>query len=91
MNKNELIRAVANKAKITLKVAGDSVDALTEAIFEALKNGDKIQLSGFGSFEVKKKPARKGVNPATGAQINIPASNQPVFKFSKTFKDELNK
>ena len=91
MNKNELIRAVANKAGITLKVAGDSVDALTDAIFEALKADDKIQLSGFGSFEIKKKPARKGVNPATGAPIDIPASIQPVFKFSKTFKDELNK
>ncbi|MBR2614879.1 MAG: HU family DNA-binding protein [Clostridia bacterium] len=91
MNKNELIRAVANKAGITLKVAGDSVDALTDAIFEALKADDKIQLSGFGSFEVKKKPARKGVNPATGDPIDIPASIQPVFKFSKTFKDGLNK
>ena len=91
MNKNELIRAVANKAGITLKVAGDSVDALTDAIFEALKADDKIQLSGFGSFEIKKKPARKGVNPATGDPIDIPASIQPVFKFSKTFKDQLNK
>ena len=91
MNKNELIRAVANKARTTLKVAGDSVDAITCAIFEALKDGEKVQLSGFGSFEVKQKPARKGVNPATGEEIDIDASIQPVFKFSKTFKDELNK
>ena len=91
MNKNELIRAVANKAGITLKDAGETIDALTCVVFDALKKGDKIQLSGFGGFEVKKKPARKGVNPATGAQINIPASTQPVFKFSKTFKDGLNK
>lgn len=89
MNKNELIRAIANKAGLTLKDAGSAFDAYVAAVTEALKAGDKIQISGFGSYEVKKKAAREGINPKTGAKIKIAASKAPAFKFGKAFKDQF--
>ena len=89
MNKNELVRAIANKAGITLKDAGVALDSVVAAITEGLKKGEKIQISGFGTFEVKTKPARDGINPKTGAKIKIAASKVPAFKFGKAYKDSF--
>lgn len=87
MNKNELIRAIANKTGMTLKDAGVALDGVIGAITDGLKAGEKIQISGFGSFEVKSKAAREGVNPKTGAKIKIAESKSPAFKFGKAYKD----
>lgn len=91
MNKNELIREVANKAGITIKQASQAFDAVIDSITDGLKKGEKVQISGFGSFEVKCKPAHQGINPKTGEKINIAASKLPAFKFGKAYKDEINK
>ena len=90
MNKNELVRAMANNAGITLKDAAVALDALLDAVTEGLKNGEKIQISGFGSFEMKEKPERDGFNPKTGEQIRIAATTIPTFKFGKAYKDSFN-
>ncbi len=90
MNKSELIRTIANKAGITLKDATGAFDATIEAITEGLKNGDKIQISGFGTFDLKKKVAREAINPKTGEKIKIGASKTPIFKFGKAYKDSFN-
>ena len=90
MNKNELIRETANNAGITIKEATTAFDAVVKAITDGLKNGEKIQISGFGTFEVKEKPERDGLNPKTGEKIKISASKLPAFKFGNAFKDELN-
>ena len=90
MNKNELIRETANNAGITIKEATTAFDAVVKEITDGLKNGEKIQISGFGTFEVKEKPERDGLNPKTGEKIKISASKLPAFKFGKAFKDELN-
>lgn len=87
MNKNELIRAIANKAGITLKDAGVALDGVIGAITDGLKAGEKIQISGFGTFEIKEKGAREGINPKTGEKIKIAASKSPAFKFGKAYKD----
>ncbi len=87
MNKNELIRAIANNAGITLKDASCSLENVLTAITNGLKAGEKIQISGFGTFELKSKDARDGINPKTGEKIKIPASKMPVFKFGKAYKD----
>ena len=89
MNKNELVRAIANNAGITLKDAGIALDSVVAALTEGLKKGEKIQISGFGTFEVKAKPAREGINPKTGAKIKIAASKVPAFKFGKAYKDSF--
>jgi len=91
MNKSELIEAVAQKSNLTKKDADACLSALIGVISEALGNGEKVQWTGFGSFELRHRAARKGVNPATGAQIDIPASSAPAFKPGKAFKDALNK
>lgn len=91
MNKNELIRDVANNAGITIKDAAVVFDAVIAAITDGMKNGEKIQISGFGTFEVKSKPAREGINPKTGEKIQIAASKLPTFKFGKAYKDDINK
>lgn len=91
MNKAELIAAVAAKTGDTKKVAEASVNALVEVITEALAEGEKVQLVGFGSFEVRKRAARKGRNPQTKEEIKIPASKAPVFKAGKALKDLVNK
>ncbi len=91
MNKNELIRKVANITGTTIKESESYYDAFIEAITDSLKNDEKIQLSGFGSFETKVKPAHEGINPSTGEKINIAQSTVPVFKFGKTYKDSFNK
>lgn len=90
MNKNELIRAIANKAGITLKDASVALDAFIGAVTDGLNAGEKIQVSGFGTFELKSKSARTGINPKTGEKINIAASKAPTFKFGKAYKDSFN-
>lgn len=90
MNKNELIRAMANNAGITLKDAATALEGFIGAVTEGLKNGEKIQISGFGTFELKSKEARQGINPKTGEKISIAASKIPGFKFGKAYKDSFN-
>ena len=85
MNKAELVAAVAAKTGETKKSAEESVNAFVEVVTNALTNGDKVQLVGFGSFEVRKRAARKGRNPQTKEEIKIPASKAPVFKAGKAF------
>ena len=91
MNKAELIAAIAAKTGDTKKGAEVSVNAFVDVITEALIEGDKVQLVGFGSFEVRKRAARKGRNPQTKEEIKIPASKAPVFKAGKALKDLVNK
>lgn len=87
MTKTELIQAVMEKAEISKKDATNAVEAIFENIANALKNGDKVQLIGFGNFEVRERAARKGRNPQTGEEIDIAASKVPVFKPGKQLKD----
>lgn len=89
MNKAELINAAAEKAGLSKKDTEAAVDAAIKAITEALAAGDKVQLVGFGSFEVKKRAARVGRNPKTKEPIEIPASTVPVFKAGKVLKDTV--
>ena len=91
MNKAELVAAVAAKTGDTKKSAEASVDAVVAVIKEALVKGDIVQLVGFGSFEVRKRAARKGRNPQTKEEIKIPASKAPVFKAGKQLKELVNK
>lgn len=91
MNKSELITSMAEKAKMTKKDAEAALKAFTESVEEALEKGEKVQLVGFGSFEVRKRAARKGRNPQTKEEIKIPASKAPVFKAGKALKDLVNK
>ena len=91
MNKAELIAAIAAKTGDTKKGAEASVNAFVDVITEALREGDKVQLVGFGSFEVRKRAARKGRNPQTKEEIKIPASKAPVFKAGKALKETVNK
>ena len=83
MNKSELISAMANETGATKKEAEASLNAFVEVVKNALVKGDKVQLVGFGSFEVRKRAARKGRNPQTKEEIKIPASKAPVFKAGK--------
>ena len=87
MNKTELIAAVADRSGITKKDAERVVSATFETITAQLKAGEKVQISGFGIFEVKEREARVGRNPRTKESIRIPASKAPTFKASKTLKD----
>ena len=89
MNKTELINAVALSADVSKKEAEAVITAALDAITAALKEGDKVQLVGFGSFEVKKRAARVGRNPKTKEAIEIPASVVPVFKAGKALKDAV--
>ena len=91
MNKADLIAAIAAKTGDTKKVAEASVNAFVDVVTEALTKGDKVQLVGFGSFEVRKRAARKGRNPQTKEEIKIPASKAPVFKAGKALKELVNK
>ncbi len=90
MNKTDLIAAVAAKSALSKKDAEKAVSAFVDSVEEALKAGEKVSIVGFGVFEAKKRPARKGHNPATKAVIDIPASVAPTFKAGKAFKDALN-
>ena len=91
MNKKELVRAIANKARITLKDAEIALDSVIGAITDGLNAGEKVQISGFGSFGLKSKGNREGINPKTGEKISIAASKTPTFKFGKAYKDSFNK
>ena len=91
MNKTELVDAIAKKASISKKDAEAAVKAFTEAVTAELKKGGKVQLVGFGTFEVAKRAAREGRNPQTGATIKIKASKSPKFKAGKALKDAVNK
>ncbi len=87
MNKTELVEAVAKKMGTTKKEAEAAVSAFTETVKEALAEGKKVQLIGFGNFEVRERAARKGRNPQTGEEIDIPATKVPAFKPGKGFKE----
>ncbi len=91
MTKVELINAVAQAAEITKKDAEKAVNATVEAITEALANGEKVSLVGFGTFETRQRPARTGRNPRTKETIEIPASVAPAFKAGKALKDAVAK
>ena len=91
MNKNELISAVAEKSGLSKKDAAAALDSVIAAISEFLAQGEKIQLVGFGTFEVKERAARSGKNPRTGEAVEIPASKAPVFKAGKALKDAVSK
>ena len=91
MNKSDLIAALAAKTGETKKSAEATLNAFIETVTETLVKGDKVQLVGFGSFEVRKRAARKGRNPQTKEEIKIPASKAPVFKAGKALKDLVNK
>ena len=90
MNKSDLIAAVAAKTGDTKKNAEASINALIDVIAESLKDGEKIQVVGFGSFEVRERAERKGRNPQTGKEMKIAAKKAPVFKAGKALKDEVN-
>ena len=90
MNKTELIAAVAEKAEISKKDAEKAVKAFTDVVSEELVNGGKIQLVGFGTFEVFERPAREGRNPRTGETMTIAATKTPKFKVGKALKDMVN-
>ena len=90
VNKTELVANVAETAGLTKKDAEKAVNALFTTVQQALVEGDKIQIIGFGTFEVKERAARTGRNPRTGEDIQIPASKNPVFKAGKALKDAVN-
>ncbi len=90
MNKAELVKAVSDKTNSTKKAAEEAVNAFVDVVADTLTKGEKVQLVGFGSFEVRKRAARKGRNPQSGEEIKIPASKAPVFKAGKALKDVVN-
>ena len=89
MNKAELITSMAEKSQLTKKDAEIALKAFIDSVQEALENGDKVQLIGFGTFETRERAAREGRNPRTKEAITIPASTVPVFKAGKEFKDRV--
>lgn len=89
MNKNELVASVAEKAEISKKDAEAAVKAVTEVITEALAEGDKVALVGFGTFSVKERAARTGINPRTKETVEIPAAKVPAFKAGAALKDAV--
>ena len=89
MNKAAMIAKIAEKSALNKKQAEAALNAFEETIIEALKEGDKVQLMGFGTFEVKERAARTGRKPSTGETIEIPAKKSPVFKAGKGFKDQF--
>ncbi|HIE13407.1 MAG TPA: HU family DNA-binding protein [Desulfotomaculum sp.] len=91
MNKSELVASVAERADLTKKDAERAISAVFDSISTALKNGEKVQLIGFGTFEVRERAARKGRNPQTRAEIEIPAARVPVFKAGKALKETVAK
>ena len=90
MNKTQLIEVIADKSGLKKKEAEAALNAMTEAVAQALKAGDKVQLVGFGTFEVKARAARSGRNPKTGETIQIAASKSPAFTAGKALKDAVN-
>lgn len=90
MNKTELIAAIAEKTELSKKDSEKALKAFIDVVTEELKKGEKIQLVGFGTFEVSERAAREGRNPQTGAVMKIPASKAPKFKAGKALKDSVN-
>ncbi len=90
MNKAELVAAIADRTELSKKDAEAALKAFTDVVAEELKKGEKIQLVGFGTFEVSERAARTGRNPQTGAEMEIPASKSPKFKPGKALKDMVN-
>ncbi|NLU10812.1 MAG: HU family DNA-binding protein [Tepidanaerobacter acetatoxydans] len=90
MNKAELITAMAEKSGLTKKDSEKALNAFIESVEEALMKRDKVQLVGFGTFEVRERSSRKGRNPQTGEEIDIPAASIPAFKAGKALKDSIN-
>ena len=90
MNKSELVEAIAKKAELSKKDAESALNALTDTVGKALKKGDKVQLVGFGTFEVVKRAARTGRNPQTGKEIKIAASKTPKIKAGAALKNLVN-
>ncbi len=91
MNKTELIAAMAEKTDMSKKDAEKALKAFTDVVADQLKKGEKVQLVGFGTFEVSQRAAREGRNPQTGASMKIKASKTPKFKAGKALKDVVNK
>lgn len=91
MNKAELVAAIAEKSELSKKDSEKALKAFTDVVAEELKKGNKIQLVGFGTFEVASRAAREGRNPQTGETMKIAASKSPKFKAGKALKDEINK
>lgn len=91
MNKTELIAEVAKKNNITKKEADAVVNSVLDAVIETLAKGEKVQIAGFGTFEVRARSERQGRDPRTNKPMTIPASKSPAFKAGKSFKDEVNK
>ncbi len=91
MNKQELVSAMAEKANLTKKDAEAALAAFVSSVEDALKKGDKVQLVGFGSFEVRERAARTGRNPQTGAEMKIAAAKVPTFKAGSGLKNLINK
>ena len=89
MNKTQFIEAIAQKADVSKQDAEKFLVAFSGVVTETLSGGDKVQWAGFGTFELRFRAARKGVNPATGEKIDIAASNSPAFKAGKAFKDSF--
>ncbi|MDO9451278.1 MAG: HU family DNA-binding protein [Stagnimonas sp.] len=89
MNKSELITAIADKAELSKADAGRALDSFVEVLAKALKKNDKVSLVGFGTFAVRKRAARTGRNPKTGAPLKIAASKNPTFKAGKALKDAI--
>jgi DNA-binding protein HU-beta len=90
MNKTDLINSIAAKSGLNKKNSEAALNAFIESVEGALKKGEKVVLVGFGTFEVRKRAARKGRNPQTKKEITIPASNAPVFKAGKGLKEKVN-
>jgi DNA-binding protein HU-beta len=90
MNKNELVSSIAEKTGLKKSDVEKTVKAFTDTVAEELKKGEKIQLVGFGTFEVSERPAREGRNPRTGETMKIEASKAPKFKAGKALKDAIN-
>ena len=90
MNKTELVAAMADAAGVSKKDAEKALKAFTDVVAEELKKDGKVQLVGFGTFEVSKRAAREGRNPQTGKTMSIPASKAPKFKAGKALKDSIN-
>lgn len=89
MNKQDLVALVAEKAKLSKKESEAAVTAVVDGITDTLAKGDKVQLVGFGTFEVKQRQAREGRNPSTGEKIKIAAQKVPAFKAGKALKDKV--
>jgi DNA-binding protein HU-beta len=90
MNKSEVVEAVATKTGLSKKDSEAAIEALTDTITSALQSGDQVAFTGFGTFKVTARAARKGINPATREPLDIPACNSPKFKAGKSLKEAVN-